>query len=161
MDFLSDTLILSRMQFAFTAIFHMLWPVLITGMAIYLIIVEGLWLKTQNPYYYYHARFWVKLYVLNFGVGVASGSPMAFQFGTNWAPFSESVGDFFGSILGFEATMAFMLEAGFLGIMLFGWGRVPPSLSRYYFSGSGCKSFYILDSHCKFLDVNSRRRRIY
>ena len=148
MDFLSDTLVLSRMQFAFTAIFHMLWPVLTTGMAIYLVIVEGLWLKTKNPDYYYHARFWAKLYVLNFGIGVASGSPMAFQFGTNWAPFSESVGDFFGSILGFEATMAFMLEAGFLGIMLFGWERVNPVI--HYMAtilvafGANLSTFWIL-----------------
>ncbi len=122
----SDTVVLSRMQFALTSIFHMLWPILTTGMGIYLIIVEGLWLKTRNPDYYYHARFWAKIYLLNFGIGVATGLPMEFQFGTNWAPFSESVGDFFGSILGFEASMAFMLEAGFLGIMLFGWNRVPP-----------------------------------
>jgi cytochrome bd ubiquinol oxidase subunit I len=122
----SDTVVLSRMQFALTSIFHMLWPVLTTGMGIYLVIVEGLWLKTRNPDYYYHARFWAKIYLLNFGIGVATGLPMEFQFGTNWAPFSEAVGDFFGSILGFEASMAFMLEAGFLGIMLFGWTRVPP-----------------------------------
>ena len=125
MDFLSNTVVLSRMQFALTAIFHMIWPVLTTGMAIYLIVVEGMWLKTRKKEYYLHARFWSKLYVLNFGIGVASGIPMEFQFGTNWAPFSEAVGDFFGSILGFEASMAFMLEAGFLGIMLFGWERVP------------------------------------
>jgi cytochrome bd ubiquinol oxidase subunit I len=128
MDFLGDTVVLSRMQFALTAIFHMLWPVLTTGMSIYLIVVEGLWLKTKNISYYHHARFWAKLYVLNFGIGVASGLPMEFQFGTNWAPFSEAVGDFFGSILGFEASMAFALEAGFLGIMLFGWERVPPAI---------------------------------
>jgi cytochrome bd ubiquinol oxidase subunit I len=124
MDILHNTLVLSRMQFAITALFHMLWPVLTTGMGIYLVIVEGMWLKTRQPDYYYHARFWSKLYVLNFGIGVATGIPMEFQFGTNWGPFSEAVGDFFGSILGFEASMAFMLEAGFLGIMLFGWGRV-------------------------------------
>ncbi|NJR32846.1 MAG: cytochrome ubiquinol oxidase subunit I [Chamaesiphon sp. CSU_1_12] len=124
MDILHDTVALSRMQFAITALFHMLWPVLTTGMGIYLVIVEGMWLKTRQPDYYHHARFWSKLYVLNFGIGVATGIPMEFQFGTNWGPFSEAVGDFFGSILGFEASMAFMLEAGFLGIMLFGWGRV-------------------------------------
>lgn len=128
MEFLSDTVVLSRMQFALTATFHMLWPVLSVGMAIYLVIVEGLWLRTRNPDYYYHARFWSKIYVLNFGIGVATGLPMEFQFGTNWAPFSEAVGDFFGSILGFEGAMAFMLEAGFLGIMLFGWERVHPAI---------------------------------
>jgi cytochrome d ubiquinol oxidase subunit I len=89
MDILSNTVALSRMQFALTAIFHMLWPVLTTGMAIYLVIVEGLWLKTRNPDYYRHARFWSKLYVLNFGIGVASGLPMEFQFGTNWHHFRK------------------------------------------------------------------------
>lgn len=148
MDFLSNTVVLSRMQFALTAIFHMLWPVLTTGMGIYLVIVEGLWLKTRNPDYYHHARFWAKLYVLNFGIGVASGIPMEFQFGTNWAPFSEAVGDFFGSILGFEGSMAFMLEAGFLGIMLFGWGRVNPVI--HYLAtimvafGANLSTFWIL-----------------
>jgi cytochrome bd ubiquinol oxidase subunit I len=148
MDFLSDTVVLSRMQFALTAIFHMLWPVLTTGMGIYLVIVEGIWLKTRNPVYYHHARFWAKLYVLNFGIGVASGIPMEFQFGTNWAPFSEAVGDFFGSILGFESAMAFMLEAGFLGIMLFGWERVHPGI--HYFAtimvafGANLSTFWIL-----------------
>lgn len=148
MDFFSNTVALSRMQFAVTAIFHMLWPVLTTGMAIYLVIVEGLWLKTRNPDYYRHARFWSKLYVLNFGIGVATGLPMEFQFGTNWAPFSEAVGDFFGSVLGFEASMAFMLEAGFLGIMLFGWERVPPPI--HYLAtimvafGANLSTFWIL-----------------
>lgn len=147
-EILSNTVALSRMQFALTAIFHMLWPVLTTGMAIYLVIVEGLWLKTRNPDYYHHARFWSKLYVLNFGVGVASGLPMEFQFGTNWAPFSEAVGDFFGSILGFEGAMAFMLEAGFLGIMLFGWERVHPVI--HYLAtimvafGANLSTFWIL-----------------
>ncbi|BAY97630.1 cytochrome bd ubiquinol oxidase subunit I [Tolypothrix tenuis PCC 7101] len=128
MEFLSDSAVLSRMQFALTAIFHMLWPVLTTGMGIYLVIVEGLWLKTRNPDYYLHARFWSKFYVLNFGIGVATGIPMEFQFGTNWAPFSEAVGNFFGSVIGFEASWAFMLEAAFLGIMLFGWERVNPTI---------------------------------
>ena len=148
MDVFFDSVALSRMQFALTSIFHMLWPVLTTGMAIYLVIIEGLWLKTRDPDYYYHARFWAKLYVLNFGIGVATGLPMEFQFGTNWAPFSEAVGDFFGSILGFEGAMAFMLEAGFLGIMLFGWERVPPGM--HYIStimvafGANLSTFWIL-----------------
>jgi cytochrome d ubiquinol oxidase subunit I len=151
MQFFSDTVALSRMQFALTAIFHMLWPVLTTGMAIYLIIIEGLWLKTRNLDYYRHARFWSKLYVLNFGIGVASGLPMAFQFGLNWAPFAESVGDFFGTVLGFEGTMAFMLEASFLGIMLFGWERVPPVI--HFIStilvafGANLSTFWILSAN--------------
>ncbi|MDB9371970.1 cytochrome ubiquinol oxidase subunit I [Nodularia sphaerocarpa] len=128
MEFLSNSVVLSRMQFAFTALFHMIWPVLTTGMGIYLVIVEGVWLKTRNPDYYLHARFWAKFYVLNFGIGVATGIPMEFQFGTNWGPFSEAVGNFFGSVIGFEASWAFMLEAAFLGIMLFGWERVNPAI---------------------------------
>ncbi len=150
-DFLTNTVALSRLQFALTAIFHMLWPVLTTGMAIYLVIIEGLWLKTRNISYYHHARFWSKLYVLNFGIGVASGLPMAFQFGLNWAPFSESVGDFFGTVLGFEGTMAFMLEASFLGIMLFGWERVPPLvhwLSTILVAfGANLSTFWILSAN--------------
>ncbi|OKH21736.1 cytochrome ubiquinol oxidase subunit I [Hydrococcus rivularis NIES-593] len=150
-DLFSDTVALSRLQFALTAIFHMLWPVLTTGMGIYLVIIEGLWLKTKNLDYYHHARFWSKLYVLNFGIGVASGLPMAFQFGLNWAPFSESVGDFFGTVLGFEATMAFMLEASFLGIMLFGWERVPPLihwLSTILVAfGANLSTFWILSAN--------------
>ncbi|GAB4545947.1 MAG: cytochrome ubiquinol oxidase subunit I [Pleurocapsa sp.] len=149
--FLSDTVALSRIQFALTAIFHMLWPVLTTGMAIYLVIIEGLWLKTRNIDYYHHARFWSKLYVLNFGIGVATGLPMAFQFGLNWAPFSESVGDFFGTVLGFEGTMAFMLEASFLGIMLFGWERVPPLVhwlaTILVAFGANLSTFWILSAN--------------
>jgi cytochrome d ubiquinol oxidase subunit I len=150
-ELLSDTVTLSRIQFALTAIFHMLWPVLTTGMAIYLVIIEGLWLKTRDLNYYHHARFWSKLYVLNFGIGVATGLPMAFQFGLNWAPFSESVGDFFGTVLGFESTMAFMLEASFLGIMLFGWERVPPVI--HWIStilvafGANLSTFWILSAN--------------
>jgi cytochrome bd ubiquinol oxidase subunit I len=148
MDFLSNTLVLSRSQFALTALFHMLWPVLTTGMGIYLVIVEGLWLKTRNADYYHHARFWSKLYILNFGIGVATGIPMEFQFGTNWAPFSEAVGNFFGSIMGFEATWAFMLEAASLGIMVFGWERVNPAI--HYVAtilvavGANMSTFWIL-----------------
>lgn len=148
MDIFSNTVVLSRMQFALTATFHMLWPVLTTGMAIYLVVIEGLWLRTRNPQYYLHARFWSKIYLLNFGIGVATGLPMEFQFGTNWAPLSEAIGDFFGSVLGFEGTMAFMLEAGFLGIMLFGWERVSPVI--HYLAtimvafGANLSTFWIL-----------------
>jgi cytochrome d ubiquinol oxidase subunit I len=129
----------------------MLWPVLTTGMGIYLVIIEGLWLKTRNIDYYHHARFWSKLYVLNFGIGVATGLPMAFQFGLNWAPFSEAVGDFLGTVLGFEGTMAFMLEASFLGIMLFGWNRVPPIIhwiaTILVAFGANLSTFWILSAN--------------
>ena len=116
---------LSRAQFALTALFHILWPVLTIGLSFLLVIMEALWLKTGDADYYRHCRFWSKLFVLNFGVGVVTGLPMEFEFGTNWAEFSRFAGDFFGAALGFEGAMAFMLEAGFLGIMLLGWQRVP------------------------------------
>ncbi|MGP1383787.1 MAG: cytochrome ubiquinol oxidase subunit I [Thainema sp.] len=151
MDFLSDSIVLSRMQFAMTAIFHMLWPVLTTGLGIYLVVIEAIWLKTRNPDYYYHARFWSKLYILNFGIGVATGIPMEFQFGTNWAPFSEAVGNFFGSIIGFEASFAFMLEAAFLGIMVFGWERVNPVIhflaTILVAFGANLSTFWILTAN--------------
>jgi len=148
METLSDPVALSRMQFAITSIFHMLWPVLTIGMGTYLVTIEILWLRTKDPDYYRHARFWSKLYVLNFGIGVASGVTLEFEFGTNWAPFSLAVGDFFGSILGFEGAMAFMLEAGFLGIMLFGWNRVPRIMHLFatimVAFGASLSAFWIL-----------------
>jgi cytochrome d ubiquinol oxidase subunit I len=130
-DFLFDTVILSRLQFALTAMFHILWPVLTIGLSLFLVLLEVLWLKTGDSDYYRHARFWSKLLLLNFGIGVVSGIPLEFEFGTNWAPFSIAAGDFIGNILGFEGAMAFMLEAGFLGIMLFGWQRVPAGIHLF------------------------------
>ncbi|OQX14118.1 MAG: cytochrome ubiquinol oxidase subunit I [Thiothrix lacustris] len=125
MDFLPDAVTLSRFQFAFTAMFHILWPVLTVGLGVFLLVLEALWLKTGDHDYYRHARFWATLFTLNFTIGVVTGLPLEFEFGTNWAQFSAAAGDFFGNILGFEGAMAFMLEAGFLGIMLLGWQRVP------------------------------------
>lgn len=120
-----DVLELSRAQFAGTAAFHILFPMMSIGLAFYLFIMEALWLYTKNESYYHQLRFWLKIFVLTFAVGVASGFPLSFQFGTNWANFSTAVGSFFGNILGFETTIAFTLEASFLGIMIFGWKRVP------------------------------------
>src|SRR5258708_38860878 len=108
-----------------TAIFHILWPILTISLSAFLLVVEILWVRTSGVVWYRHARFWSKLLVLNFAVGVVSGIPMEFQFGTNWGPFSQFTGQFVGNILGFEGAMAFMLEAGFVGIMMLGWGRVP------------------------------------
>jgi cytochrome bd ubiquinol oxidase subunit I len=126
MENLQDPVFLSRLQFAVTAMFHILWPLTTVGLSLVLVVFEGLWLKTGDVDNYRHARFWAKLFLLNFSVGVISGIPLQFEFGTNWSRFSMMTGEFFGNILGFEAALAFMLEAGFLGIMLFGWMRVPP-----------------------------------
>ncbi|HET7674155.1 MAG TPA: cytochrome ubiquinol oxidase subunit I [Gammaproteobacteria bacterium] len=128
---ISPSVDLSRGQFAFTLIFHIIWPVFTIGMSSFLVAIEALWLKTGDADYYRHARFWAKLLLLNFGVGVATGLPLEFEFGTNWAPFSQLAGNFFGNILGFEGSMAFMLEAGFLGIMMFGWRRVAPAIHMF------------------------------
>jgi cytochrome bd ubiquinol oxidase subunit I len=126
MDLLFNQVMLSRLQFAATTMFHISWPLLSIGLSIFLVVTESLWLKTKDPAYYHHARFWGKLFLLNFAVGVASGLPLEFQFGANWSRFSTATQGFFGSILGFEGAMAFMLEAGFLGIMVLGWNRVSP-----------------------------------
>jgi cytochrome d ubiquinol oxidase subunit I len=119
---------LSRLQFAITTLFHILWPVLTIGLSLFLVVTESLWLRTGDAAWYHHCRFWGRLFLLNFGVGVVTGLPLEFEFGTNWATFSRVAGGFFGNILGFEGAMAFMLEAGFLGIMMFGWHRVPRAM---------------------------------
>ena len=125
MGWLLNPVVLARIQFGFIAAFHILWPPLTVGLAFILLILEILWIRTGHEFYYRHARFWSRLFLLNFGVGVVTGVPMEFSFGTNWSAFSAIAGNFFGNILGFETVLAFMLEAGFLGIMMFGWGRVP------------------------------------
>jgi cytochrome d ubiquinol oxidase subunit I len=119
-----DVLALSRLQFAITAIFHIIFPMMSIGIGLYLFVMELLWLLTGRDAYYHQLRFWLRIFVLTFAVGVASGFPMAFQFGTNWSQFATSTGSFFGNILGFETTVAFTLEASFLGILIFGWKRV-------------------------------------
>ncbi|MFH1136627.1 MAG: cytochrome ubiquinol oxidase subunit I [Pseudomonadota bacterium] len=124
MDGFFDALFLSRLQFGLTTAFHILWSSLSIGLAFFLVIVEVMWIKTGDEDYYRHARFWGRLFVLVFAMGVVTGFPLGFQFGTNWSEFSKSAGGFFGNLLSFEAAMAFMLESAFLGIMLFGWDRV-------------------------------------
>ncbi|WP_213301918.1 cytochrome ubiquinol oxidase subunit I [Paraburkholderia sacchari] len=143
-----EALNLARGQFAMTAIFHILWPILTISLSAFLLVVETLWVKTSNVLWYRHARFWSKLLILNFAVGVVSGIPMEFQFGTNWGPFSQYTGQFFGNILGFEGAMAFMLEAGFVGIMMLGWGRVPKGVHLFATAmvalGSSISAFWIM-----------------
>jgi cytochrome bd ubiquinol oxidase subunit I len=120
--------ILSRLQFAITTLFHILWPVLTIGLSLFLVVTESLWVRSDDIVWYHHSRFWSRLFLLNFAVGVVTGLPLEFEFGTNWANFSKIGAGFFGNILGFEGAMAFMLEAGFLGIMVFGWQRVPRAI---------------------------------
>lgn len=121
-----DVEILSRVQFAFTVAFHYIYPPLSIGLGLLLVIFEGLYLKTGNKEYEELTRFWIKIFALTFGIGVATGIIMEFEFGTNWATYSRYVGDIFGSALAAEGLFAFALESGFLGILLFGWNRVSP-----------------------------------
>ncbi|MGF6483885.1 cytochrome ubiquinol oxidase subunit I [Paraburkholderia sp. JPY419] len=121
---LTDVLQLSRAQFAMTTIFHIVWPILTVSLSAFLLLIEVLWIRTGDVMYYRHARHWSKLLALNFAVGVVTGIPLEFQFGTNWSGFARFSGQFVGNILGFEGAMAFMLEAGFIGVMMLGWGRV-------------------------------------
>jgi cytochrome bd ubiquinol oxidase subunit I len=128
MDVIVDPHFLSRLQFAVTAMFHILFPVLTIGLSLYLVVVEALWLWTGDELYYRMYRFWARVFAIHFGVGVVSGIVMEFQFGTNWSRFSTITANVFAPFLYFEVMTAFFLEAGFLGIMLFGWKRVRRSV---------------------------------
>lgn len=119
-----DVEILSRIQFAFTITFHFIYPPLSIGIALALIFMEFMYLKTKDPLWEKITKFWVKVFALTFALGVATGIPMQFSLGTNWARYSRFVGDVFGSLLGAEGFFAFMVEAGFLGVLLFGWEKV-------------------------------------
>ena len=121
-----DVEILARVQFAFTIAFHYIYPPLSIGLGLIMVIMEGIYLKTGNKIYENMTRFWTKIFALIFGIGVATGIVMEFEFGTNWATYSKYVGDVFGSALAAEGIFAFALESGFLGILLFGWNRVTP-----------------------------------
>ena len=123
---------LSRIQFALTSSFHYIYPPMSIGLGLMLCIFEGMYLKTKNPLYKQITKFWSKIFALTFALGVATGLVQLFGFGTNWARYSRFVGDVFGSALGAEGIFAFFLEAGFLGVMLFGWNRVGPKM--HYFS---------------------------
>lgn len=126
-----DVEILARIQFAFTIAFHYIYPPLSIGLGLMMVIMESLYVKTKNKEYEILARFWTKIFALTFGIGVATGIVMEFEFGTNWATYSRYVGDVFGSALAAEGVFAFALESGFLGVVLFGWNRVRPGLHLF------------------------------
>jgi len=123
-----DVELLSRIQFAFTIMFHYIYPPMSIGIGILLIFMEGMYLKTKNPMYHNMTRFWVKIFALTFAMGVATGIVMEFEFGTNWSTYSRFVGDVFGSALAAEGIFAFFLESGFLAILVFGWDKVGPKM---------------------------------
>ena len=123
-----DVEILARIQFAFTIAFHYIYPPLSIGIGLIMVIFEGLYLKTGKKEYEVLTRFWLKIFAITFGIGVATGIIMEFEFGTNWAVYSKYVGDIFGSALAAEGLFAFGLESTFLGILIFGWNRVSPKV---------------------------------
>ncbi|MEY0471447.1 cytochrome ubiquinol oxidase subunit I [Providencia huaxiensis] len=142
---------LARIQFAFTVSFHIIFPAITTGLASYLAVLQGLWLKTRDEDYIKLFHFWSKVFAVNFGMGVVSGLVMAYQFGTNWSFFSDFAGGITGPLLTYEVLTAFFLEAGFLGVMLFGMNRVGEKL--HFFAtcmvalGTIISTFWILASN--------------
>ncbi|TCK09145.1 cytochrome ubiquinol oxidase subunit I [Marinobacterium mangrovicola] len=117
-------LLLARIQFGFTVSFHIIFPAITIGLASYLAVLEGCWLRTRNPVFKQLYHFWSRIFALNFGMGVVSGVVMAYEFGTNWSGFSSFAGSITGPLLAYEVLTAFFVEAGFLGVMLFGWNKV-------------------------------------
>jgi cytochrome d ubiquinol oxidase subunit I len=122
--FALNALELARIQFGFTVAVHIIFPAITVGLASFLAVLEGLWLWRKDDVYLDLYRFWSKIFAVNFGMGVVSGLVMAYQFGTNWSHFSQFAGSITGPLLTYEVLTAFFLEAGFLGVMLFGWKKV-------------------------------------
>src|ERR1700753_1094144 len=123
-----DAVGLARAQFAFTMSFPIVFPAFSIGLASYLAVLEGLWLWTGREVFINLFNYWLKIFAIAFGMGVVSGIVMSYQFGTNWSGFSDKVGPVIGPLMASEVFTAFFLEAGFLGVMLFGLSRVGPRL---------------------------------
>jgi cytochrome d ubiquinol oxidase subunit I len=148
---LFDALTLARLQFAFTMSFHIVFPALTIGLASYLAVLEGLWLATSRAVFLAVYNYWKKIFALTFGMGVVSGITMSYQFGTNWSGFADKAGPVIGPLMAYEVLSAFFLEAGFLGVMLFGMKRVGPAL--HFFAtlmvavGTLLSAFWILSAN--------------
>jgi cytochrome d ubiquinol oxidase subunit I len=144
----ADALILARMQFAFTVSFHFIFPAFSIGLASYLAVLEALWLRTGAQHYLDLFKYWLKIFAVAFAMGVVSGIVMSYQFGTNWAVFSDRAGPVIGPLMAYEVLTAFFLEAGFLGVMLFGLERVGRKLhflaTLMVALGTAVSAFWIL-----------------
>src|SRR6266567_8846501 len=123
-----DPALLARVQFAFTVSFHIIFPTMSIGLAMFLAVIEGIWLRTKDALYLQIYRFWMGIFAMGFGVGVVTGIVLSFEFGLGFAKFAQIAGPAIGPMIGLEVLTAFFLEAGFLGIMLFGLHRVGPKL---------------------------------
>jgi cytochrome bd ubiquinol oxidase subunit I len=143
-----ETEILARIQFALTIAFHYIYPPLSIGLGLMMVIFKGIYLRTGKVEYNTLARFWTRIFSLTFGIGVATGIVMEFEFGTNWATYSRYVGDIFGSALAAEGVFAFALESTCLGIVLFGWNKIKPVwhflATLGVFLGSMCSAVWIV-----------------
>src|SRR5207237_4510759 len=117
-----DAVVLARAQFAFTMSFHIIFPAFSIGLASYLAVLEALWLWTGREVFINLFNYWLKIFAVAFGMGVVSGIVMSYQFGTNWSAFADKTGPIIGPLMAYEVLTAFFLEAGFLGVMLFGPG---------------------------------------
>ncbi|MCB2427900.1 cytochrome ubiquinol oxidase subunit I [Methylophaga pinxianii] len=146
-----DPLILSRIQFAFVVCFHAIFPVFTIGLASFIAALEALSLKTGNPLWQRLSKFWIQVFAVVFGMGVVSGIVMSFQFGTNWSNFAYATANFFGPILSYEVVTAFFLEAGFLGVLLFGRDKVPQGVHLFaaimVAVGTFISAFWILSAN--------------
>jgi cytochrome d ubiquinol oxidase subunit I len=146
-----DALLLARVQFGFTIAFHIIFPTFTIGLSAWIATLEGIWLKTGAEAYHRLARFWTKIFAVSFGMGVVSGIVLSYEFGTNWSRFSAIAGDIVGPLMGYEVLTAFFLEATFLGVMLFGWNRVPPWLhfiaSLFVALGTLLSAFWIISAN--------------
>jgi cytochrome d ubiquinol oxidase subunit I len=151
LEALPSALDLARFQFAFTVVWHFLFPALTIGLASYLAVLEGLWLWTGRELYLDLWRYWVKLFAVAFAMGVVSGIVLSYQFGTNWAVFADRTAPVLGPLLGYEVLTAFFLEAGFLGVMLFGLDRVGRGLhflaTCLVAAGTLISAFWILSAN--------------
>ncbi len=147
-----DALLLARIQFAFTVSFHFIFPSFSIGLASYLAVLEGLWLKTGEQRYLDLFKYWLKIFAIAFAMGVVSGIVMSYQFGTNWAVFSDKAGPVVGPLMAYEVLTAFFLEAGFLGVMLFGMNKVG---KRLHFAATCMVALGTLISATWILSVNS------
>ena len=147
----SDAVLLARIQFAFTVSFHFLFPALTIGLASYLAVLQGLYLWTGREVFHALFNYWKKVFTVAFGMGVVSGIVMTYQFGTNWSVFSDKTGAVIGPLMAYEVLTAFFLEAGFLGVMLFGYDRVGRGLHMFatlmVALGTAASAFWILSAN--------------
>jgi cytochrome d ubiquinol oxidase subunit I len=151
-----DAFHLARIQFAFTVSFHIIFPAITIGLASYLAVLEGLWLKTKNPVWRSLYHFWSKIFAVNFGMGVVSGLVMAYQFGTNWSGFSQFAGSITGPLLTYEVLTAFFLEAGFprRDAVRLEQSRAGAALLFHLHGGAGDDHLHLLDPLLEQLDAD-------